>query len=260
MDPKGDLLAGKWVLVTGSSRGIGRAIAEAMGEEGAKVILTAEEAEKENLDKAAEAVKSKGAAEVLVIPVDLGNPDGAKTLADKALEHASAVDVLVNSAGVYSPMSFDQGPNKGQGPLDGDTSEWDREAQINLQSAMKLVRFLGPKMKEKEEGYIINIASIEALYPYPSAPHYSATKWGLRGWSLGIHQALKADGIKVMTINPAQVSTPMTWSRPDAEYIPEMMIQPHEVAAAAMLMFRMSPNVVPFEICLDTAQKPKKEK
>ena len=59
---------------------------------------------------------------------------------------------------------------------------------VNLMSALRITRWLGPKMAEKEAGFIINIASIEATIGYPSAPTYSATKWGLRGWSKGIFE------------------------------------------------------------------------
>ena len=70
----------------------------------------------------------------------------------------------------------------------GDPDEWDRVMMVNLMSALRITRWLGPKMVEKEAGFIINIASIEATIGYPSAPTYSASKWGLRGWSKGIFE------------------------------------------------------------------------
>ena len=73
-------------------------------------------------------------------------------------------------------------------------------------------------------------------------------------------QALKSENIKVLTVNPAQVSTPMTWSRPDAEYLPEKMIQPSEIAEAIVMTFRLNPNAFLEEITLQTAEPPKKEK
>ncbi|EIE18472.1 oxidoreductase [Coccomyxa subellipsoidea C-169] len=172
------------------------------------------------------------------------------------------VNVLVNNAGVYFPMSLDEGPNKGQGPLDGDPDDWDKQTHINLMAPMRLTRMLLPPMKEAGQGHVVNIASIEALYPYPSAPAYSATKWGLRGWSKALFaaRALKSDNIKVLTVNPAQTSTPMTWSRPDAEYLPEKMIQPSEIAEAIIMTFRLNPNAFIEEITLQTAEPPKIEK
>ncbi len=61
-------------------------------------------------------------------------------------------------------------------------------------------------------------------------------------------QGLKAEKIKVLTVNPAQTSTPMTWSRPDAEYLPDKMIQPDEIAEAIMMTFKLNPNVF-IEVC-----------
>jgi short-subunit dehydrogenase len=73
-------------------------------------------------------------------------------------------------------------------------------------------------------------------------------------------QALKSENIKVLTVNPAQTSTPMTWSRPDAEYIPDKMIQPSEIADAILLTFKMNPNAFVEEITLQTAEPPKRPK
>jgi NADP-dependent 3-hydroxy acid dehydrogenase YdfG len=75
-----------------------------------------------------------------------------------------------------------------------------------------------------------------------------------------VRQALKSDNIKVLTVNPAQVSTPMTWSRPDAEYLPDKMIQPSEIAEAIVMTFRLNPNAFLEEITLQTAEPPKIEK
>ena len=75
-----------------------------------------------------------------------------------------------------------------------------------------------------------------------------------------MRQALKSDNIKVLTVNPAQVSTPMTWSRPDAEYLPDKMIQPSEIAEAIVMTFRLNPNAFLEEITLQTAEPPKIEK
>lgn len=75
-----------------------------------------------------------------------------------------------------------------------------------------------------------------------------------------MRQALKSDKIKVLTVNPAQVSTPMTWSRPDAEYLPDKMIQPSEIAEAIIMTFRLNPNAFLEEITLQTAEPPKIEK
>ncbi|KAL0045638.1 hypothetical protein WJX82_000342 [Trebouxia sp. C0006] len=157
-------------------------------------------------------------------------------------------------------MSFDQGDNKGQSPLDGNPDDWDRTLYINLNAPMRLTRHFAPAMKEKGAGWILNVASIESSTPYPSAPAYATSKWGLRGWSKSCFMALQEDGVKVMTINSAQVSMPMTWSRPDSEYIPDLMIQPREIADLCVFAFKLNENVCMEEVTVQTMKKPKKPK
>ncbi|DBA73201.1 hypothetical protein WJX77_010872 [Trebouxia sp. C0004] len=253
------LLAGKLAVVTGASRGIGQAIAEAFAAESALLVLTAEAGQEAELKKAAASCKEKGAAGAEVVTADLSGPKGVDALASAA-QKVGTVDVLVNNAGAYAPMSFDQGDNKGQGPLDGNPDDWDRTLYINLNAPMRLTRHFAPAMKEKGAGWILNIASIESTIPYPSAPAYATSKWGLRGWSKSCFMALQEEGVKVMTINPAQVSSPMTWSRPDSEYIPDLMIQPQEIANLCVFAFKLNENVCMEEVTVQTMKKPKKPK
>lgn len=258
-EPAG-LLSDKLCLVTGSSRGIGAAIAEAFAEQGGKIILTAEPAQQENLDKVAESCRAKGAPHVDIIAADYDQTEQVDELAKKILEKYGCVDVLVHCAGEYGPMSLEKGPNKGQGPLDGDPAEWDRTTRINMLGPMHLTRWLAPPMVEKGDGYIITIASIEALSPYPSAPAYSSTKWGLRGWTKACYAALKTQNVKVTTINPAQVDTSMTADRPDQTMIPELEITPQDIAETCLIPFRLSKNVVIEELIVHTAKTPKEPK
>ncbi|KAK9852811.1 hypothetical protein WJX84_004870 [Apatococcus fuscideae] len=212
---KGGLLQDKRILVTGSSRGIGQCIAELYAKEGAKLILTAEPEMQQDLDKVAESCRQAGSPEVEVLPFDLTHLSGIKGWAENLLsKHKEGVDVLVNNAGTLGPLTFDKGPHMGQGPLDGNPEEWDRLLAINVSAPQRLVRYLCGPMEQRQTGYIINIGSTNGLKPSAATPAYSCSKWAMRGWSLGITEAFKEKGVKVVTIHPPATSTPMTWDRP----------------------------------------------
>ncbi|KAK9819538.1 hypothetical protein WJX74_007481 [Apatococcus lobatus] len=232
------LLAGKLCLVTGGSRGIGRAIAEAYAEQGAKLALVARTTSQ--LEETAESCRKLGAPEAHVFAVDL--TDG-KQLADlvKQLEAKfQMVNVLVNNAGMMS--------KSGSTPREGDAAEEEMLLKLNTLAPMRLTRLVTPKMVEAKEGLIVNVGSVAALEPMSSVCDYAASKWGLRGWSLSCHENLRKDNIKVVIIHPGMVRTDMTTSDKTEASAQKRMIQPTDIAEAALLAVRMSPSAVPNEI------------
>jgi NAD(P)-dependent dehydrogenase (short-subunit alcohol dehydrogenase family) len=114
-------------------------------------------------------------------------------------------------------------------PAAGSPDDWDKQTQINLMTPMRLTRLVLPGMKQRGEGHVVNIASIEALYPYPSAPAYSATKWGLRGWSKALFAvrasmdprlqctALLCDSSASVSVSSADVGEPHGVGDPSGE-------------------------------------------
>jgi short-subunit dehydrogenase len=236
------LLSGKVALITGGGRGIGQAIATALAKEGAGLALVARK--KDQLDETAAVSKEHGAAFADVYPTDLTNGANIDSLAKQLLEKHGAVDILVNNAGMMT---------KGSTPLDGNPDDWETMIQLNLAAPMRITRLLAPAMVEKGGGTIINLGSVAAVEPMTQSCAYAATKHGLRGWSLSCYQALRHKNIKVVLINPAMVNTPMiegsTLKR-------ERMLQPSDIAEAAMLAFKSSPACVPEEITLRLTLSP----
>lgn len=242
-----ELLKGKWVLITGASKGVGEGIAVTFAKHGACVALVARSQDK--LEQTAEACKKAGAPEVDVVSCDMTSSKAIDEMAKTLLERHQCMDVLVNSAGIF--------PMTGQTPLEGDPDEWEQNIQINLTGPMRLTRRLTPAMAAKGEGYHINISSSAGKHPSPKQCAYSAAKWGMTGFALSSAKALKEHGIRVMTIFPSVVDTDLARKRMEKEDLnPDNMIKVEDVCELVLLPFRVSANSVPQEVVLDVMKDP----
>lgn len=185
-------LEGRKVLVTGSSSGIGKAIAAAFLAEGAHVLvhgLTREEAEAAAGDLA-------GAGCVNVAWVDIGTADGAEQLAE-AVGAFGPLDVLVNNVGIFGAKAFE----------DLTDTDWQRTFDVNLMSAVRLSRTILPGMLVRDCGSIVNIASEAGVKPLPNMIHYSASKTALIGLSRGMAELTKATAVRVNSVLPGPTWT-----------------------------------------------------
>ena len=175
-------LTGKTALVTGATGGLGRAIARALHAEGATVMITGRRAEllEELVGELGDRAES--------LPADLSSADDVRALC----ERAGTVDVLVANAAV-----------PGSGALTDYTPEQiDRAIDVNLRSVIHLTRTLMPSMRERGSGHLIYISSISGKVASPNASLYNATKFGLRGFSLALHDELRGSGVGCTTIFP----------------------------------------------------------
>jgi short-subunit dehydrogenase len=189
------LLEGRTVLVTGASRGLGTSIAALLATRGAKLVLVARSAE--GLERAAATIRSGGGTAV-VVPADLSLPDAAERLAEAATAAAGPIDAVVNNAGVECIHRF---------------SEIDPEAirkvlWLNLELPMRLTRALLPGMLARGHGHVVNISSLAGLAT--SAHHYvySASKFGLVGFTRSLRASLRAEGktVSASVVCPGFVS------------------------------------------------------
>lgn len=188
-------LSGRVALVTGGSKGLGKAMARAFAEAGANVIISSRhEAE---LKTAATDIAAGTKAKVVYFVADMTKRDDVRKLADSALAAMGKVDILVNNAGSNTPQAIDK-------ITDGD---WDRIVELNLSSCMALTRALAPQMKERRWGRVIHISSIMGLSSKEQRNAYSATKSALLGLARASALDLGPFGITVNCLAPGPFLT-----------------------------------------------------
>jgi len=241
-----NLLKGQLCLITGASRGIGEHISLQFASRKASLILVAQDDAR--LQRVAAECRKRGAAACYTYAVNLFLREEVDRLADEVIRNHGDIQVLVNNAGIASAS--------GMTALKGDPVEWEQMTSLNLVTPMHLARRFAPAMAEKGYGVIINMGSLAGMDAVGPMGSYCATKWGIRGWSLSLHNQLKEYGIKVCLLNPAGTITDRTREVPNT--IPEHFLVPKDIAEACLLPFRTSINCVPSEITLRFAKMPYK--
>jgi NAD(P)-dependent dehydrogenase (short-subunit alcohol dehydrogenase family) len=188
-------LSGRVALVTGGSKGLGKAMARGFAEAGADVVISSRhEGElKTAAAEIAEGTKSK----VVHFVADMTKRDDVRRLANNALKATGKVDILVNNAGSNKPQAIDK--------ITDET--WDEIVELNLTSCMALTRALVPQMKERRWGRIIHISSIMGLTSKEERNVYSATKSALLGLARASALDLGAYGITVNCLAPGPFLT-----------------------------------------------------
>ncbi|MDJ0944951.1 MAG: SDR family oxidoreductase [Kiloniellales bacterium] len=182
-------LEGKRALVTGSTKGIGRAIAAAFVAQGARAVVHGRDPAE------VEAVRAEIGADAGVAG-DLATAEGcAQVIA--ALPAAGEVEILVNNAGIFSVQDF----------FEIEDEEWLRYYQTNVLSAIRLCRALMPGMLERGRGRIVNVASEAGLRPLPTMIHYSMTKTDLIALSRGLAELTRGSAVTVNSLLPGPTWT-----------------------------------------------------
>jgi NAD(P)-dependent dehydrogenase (short-subunit alcohol dehydrogenase family) len=223
-------LHGKVALVTGASRGIGRATAEAFAAAGARVVLASRK--QEALDAVAAAIGAAG-GEALAVAAHAGDDAAVEALVARAVEAFGGVDVLVNNAATNPHF----GPT-----LDADLGVWDKTLDVNLKGYVRLIRACVPAMRARGGGSIVNVASVAGERPQPGMGVYCVTKAAVLMLTDVLAAELAADGIRVNAILPGFVRTRFSsalWQDEENErallrHIPQgRLAEPEEVAALA---------------------------
>lgn len=189
-------LSGKVALVSGASRGIGRAIACSLAREGADLVLCA--TSKEGTERIGREVVALG-RRALAVACDVGKAEQVEALVRAALEAFGRVDVLVNNAGIAPRAEIGRMTD----------ADFDRVLQVNLAGPFYLARRLVPRMVERGGGRIINVSSISGTLGTPRLSAYCASKWGLNGLTQALAAELKQAGIMVCAVLPGSVDTDM---------------------------------------------------
>jgi NAD(P)-dependent dehydrogenase (short-subunit alcohol dehydrogenase family) len=184
-------------VVTGASRGIGRAIALALAEAGVDVALNARSLD--DLEQVAGAIRARG-RRALAIQCDVTNPDEVAHMAEAATAELGPIDILVNNAGAAASHKFLGHPDE----------LWHHMLAINLTSVYYVAKAFVPQMVERRSGRIITIASVASKVGAKYIAAYTAAKHGVLGLTRALAAELVPYGITVNAICPGYVDTPMT--------------------------------------------------
>jgi NADP-dependent 3-hydroxy acid dehydrogenase YdfG len=242
MASKNFSLTNHTALITGASRGIGRATAIRLAQAGAKTVLAARTTEA--LRTVAEEIRAFG-QEPLVVTTDVTNDQQLETLVAAAQAHYGHIDILVNNAGGGSPRA----------PIHkARIMDWDGTLRINLWATMQLTKLVLPFMLERRGGAIINICSQAGLSGKAGEAAYAAAKFGVRGFTQALFEEVREHGIKVSTIFPGYVDTALI--PPNRRVNREKMLRPEDIAEVVYEVVTSSPRCCPLEIVLHPQHDP----
>ena len=201
-------------IVTGASRGIGRATAQELSSRGWRVALVARS--ENDLRESADALKDS-----IVVAADIAQPSLADKIVTRVLERFGRIDALVNNAGYAPLLSIEQTTNE----------VWRQAIDTNLSAAFYLARACWPEFRKQSGGAIVNVSSAAARDPFPGFIAYGAAKAALNNLGLSLAREGAKDNIRVHTIAPSATETEMFRSLPGmADYPTESTMSPDDVA------------------------------
>ncbi len=237
-------LNGKVAMVTGGTRGIGRAIAEALVREGVDVCIGARK--RSEIDQTVDALGGLGLGRITGIVCDVCVHSQVKVLIERTLAEFGGLDILVNNAGVGIFSTVEE------------TSPEDFRAVIetNLFGVYYACHEAIPLMKQRGGGYIINISSLAGANPHPRMAAYNASKFGLNGFSEALMQEVRHEGIKVSYIMPGSVNTGFGGDEPSEAR--DWQLQPKDIARVVLDLLHHDERSLPSRVEIRPSKPPKK--
>jgi NAD(P)-dependent dehydrogenase (short-subunit alcohol dehydrogenase family) len=234
MNPKG-----KIAIVTGGTKGIGRAIAEALIREGLSVCIAARK--QDEIDKAIGELGGNASGFVC----DVRDYEQVRALIAHTVRELSGLDILVNNAGVGMFETVEE------------TSPEDFRAvlETNLFGVFYCCHEAIPEMRRRGGGYIINISSLAGANPHPRMAAYNASKFGLNGFSEALMQEVRHDGIKVSYIMPGSVNTEFGGDSPGGEK--SWQLTPQDIAKVVVDLLHHDDRALPSRVEIRPSKPPK---
>ena len=229
----------KLIVVTGGTKGIGRAVVEKFASHGFDVVVSARNAA--DLETLRERTEKKFNIQVFIRPTDMAVKDQVHDFARYILDLKRPVDVLVNNAGYFSPGQISSEP---EGTLEG-------MVNANLYSAYHMTRGLVKGMMTAQSGHIFNMCSIASFTAYPNGGSYAISKFALLGFSKCLREELKSFNIRVTAVMPGATRT-SSWDGVDLP--DERFMAVEDVADSIFNAYSLSPRTVVEEIILRPQQ------
>ena len=236
--------SGKVAVVTGSSKGIGYAIAEALVRAGASVVVSARNAEE--TAAAAARLNALGAGRVAGVPCDVRRPEAVAELIRLAVAGFGGLDILVNNAGVghFAPVA------------DLTVERWQQMLETNLSGAFYCCREAIPHLRRRGGGWIINIASLAGKNPMAGGTGYNASKFGLVGFSEALLLDVRHDNIRVSCLMPGSVASHFN------DHVPgegdAWKIQPEDIAGVVLSLLEVPGRTMPSLVELRPSRPPRR--
>jgi NAD(P)-dependent dehydrogenase (short-subunit alcohol dehydrogenase family) len=237
-------LTGKTAIVTGGTKGIGRAVAESLIREDASVVVSArngDEVEKTVLD-----LVDIGPGQVAGFVCDVRDYEQVKVLFRNTVATFQSVDILINNAGIGIFASVEAMPPQ----------DFKATLETNLLGVYHCCHEAIPLMKQRGGGYIFNISSLAGVNAHARMAAYNASKFGLNGFSEALMQEVRHDGIKVSYIMPGSVNTEFGGDSPNDEK--SWQLQPADIAHVVMDLLSYPERSLPSRVEIRPTKPPKK--
>ena len=227
--------------MTGAGRGIGKAVSVALAKAGCRVVLAART--REQIETVQLEIISQG-GHALALPADLTVDEDIQRLVEATQTKWGAADILINNAGWGK-----------RAPVVGASlTDWDQTFRLNLRAPMVLAKALLPNMIAKGEGAVINIGSVSGKTGEANGAAYSASKFGLIGFTQSLYEEVREHGIKVAVILPGFVDTPLI--PPNRQLDRSKMIQADDIAQTVLFVLTSPATSCPVEITVRPQRTP----
>jgi len=237
-------LEGKVAVVTGATRGIGRAIADSFADAGIQVAITSRN--QKDCEEAAAAITKRTGTRALGVACDVRDARSCAALIERTAKEFGRLDILINNAGIgaFKPVA------------DMDVATWDAVIGTNLNSLFYCTHPALPHLRTSGEAWVINIGSLAGKNAFPNGSAYNASKFGLVGFSEALMQEVRYDGIRVSYVMPGSVAT--EFSHPSGSTDGDWRVQPEDIAQIVMDLLMTPARTLPSRVEVRPSQPPRK--
>ncbi len=237
-------LSGKVCIVTGSTKGIGRSVVDALAKVGADVVVSART--RSEVESAAEEVRRLEGGEVLGVVCDVREPESCSELIRRTVERFGRLDVLVNNAGLgrFGPIQ------------DLSIEDWRVQVDTNLGGVFHCSKAAVPHLSADGGGWIVNIGSLASRNSFRGGTGYNASKYGLLGMTEAMMLDLRYEDVRVSLIMPGSVSTRFFGTEPDPDGEDAWKLHPDDVARAVLHLLEYPDRALPSRIEMRPTRPP----